>query len=237
MMNMSGYIAAFLNYGQSDLLEQMLKQLVDVENVIPINTKAGDKNFEAICKDHKRLHYLTTNVDLRWIDGWNNFMAGAHLCQGVSAVWMLNDDVLGVNKEAAGLLYSAIVNMQSLFAITPAFNSPHSVFNKRENTFRNSCWIDWTCPMVNNKLWSQVGGFDEDFPGYGADIDLCVRARKRGYVFMIADQVEVKHIGSVTAIRTGKQSEQGNVQEMDRLLRKKHGKPWCDLIHPTMMDF
>lgn len=34
--------------------------------------------------------------------------------------------------------------------------------------------------LIDTRLWEQLGGFDETFVQYGEDVDLCLRARRRG---------------------------------------------------------
>ena len=157
--------------------------------------------------------------------GWNRAMVLLH---DYDYVWMLNDDLEGLSQELAGQLLEMFGPGAAV--VTPAFNSPHAVFHRRylgrpfpAGNKRRVNWIDWTCPLVCMDAWRDVGQFDAQFVGYGADLDWCKRARLKGWEFYVADVGNIHHIGSATALKHGLQDRQGNVAEMNRLLKKNWG--------------
>lgn len=160
--------------------------------------------------------------------GWNRAMVLLHEYE---YVWMLNDDLEGLSQDMAEYLVE--MWRPGLAAITPAFNSPHAVFHRRPfpdgKTWRTS-WMDWCCPMVCMDAWRDVGSFDASFRGYGADLDWCKRARLKGWEFMVVNIGHVHHLGSQTALAHGLQGAQGNVAEMNRLLKQKWGvRDWTQM--------
>jgi GT2 family glycosyltransferase len=115
-----------------------------------------------------------------------------------------------------------------LLMITPAFNSPHSLFHKRKTYLtREVNWIDMTCPIINVDMYKKLGGFDLQFKGYFADVDLCYRARLAGLIMAIDDIQEVNHIGSYTVQKEDKW-DQANASD-NELIVKKWGKNWTEL--------
>ena len=82
-------------------------------------------------------------------------------------------------------------------------------------------WLDGDAIMVNTQMWRELGGFDERFKGYGADLDLCRRGREARWKFYVDDRVTFHDLGSQTVIHEG--GEQNNVDEMNRVLREKWG--------------
>lgn len=158
--------------------------------------------------------------------GWNFAMRSLD----ADWVWMLNSDVVGVNTNQ---LYAMIGDApENCACITPSFNSPHGLFYRQGSSIREVGWMDWCCPVVRMDAWKQVGEFDEQFVGYGADLDWCHRARQLGWRFYVDDRWNIIHLGSKTAIQHGLQGQQGNTAEMDHLLVKKWGKHWYELARP-----
>jgi GT2 family glycosyltransferase len=84
-----------------------------------------------------------------------------------------------------------------------------------------------TCPIINVDMYKKLGGFDLQFKGYFADVDLCYRARLAGLIMAIDDIEEVNHIGSYTVQKEDKW-EQANASD-NELIVKKWGKNWTEL--------
>jgi GT2 family glycosyltransferase len=158
-----------------------------------------------------------------WVGNWDRFLRSID----ADYVWMLNSDVEGVSKS----MYLDLVDTMltgDLLMITPAFNSPHSLFHKRKTYLtREVNWVDMTCPIINVDMYKKLGGFDLQFKGYFADVDLCYRARLAGLIMAIDDIQEVNHIGSYTVQKEDKW-EQANASD-NELIVKKWGKNWTEL--------
>jgi hypothetical protein len=161
--------------------------------------------------------------NLGFVRGWNEYM------QGVDAdyVWMLNSDVEGVNDSMMHTL-AMVARVNSLAAVTPAFNSPHSAFHARPHEPylpRMVRWLDWCCPLVSVQAWQMAGGFDERSTGYFADVDLSRRWRDTGHSMGVCDWLQVHHIGSATALHVGHTWDAN-----DEWLRQKWGvNSWQEL--------
>ena len=207
--------AFWLTYNRQDLADAMWRQL------------PGGK-----CLDNGSARLIQGAQYRREINGyftggWNTAMQHA----AGDWVWMLNDDVAGVTWPMLDELVEQARAIPNCAVITPAFNSPHSIFHPQGwIEARPVSWVDWCCPVVHRAAWEQIGGFDESVAGYGADIDWCKRARDAGYTFAVCDWLQVHHIGSATALSEGVAGVQSDVGRMDAMLRRKWGRGWQELI-------
>ena len=202
---------ATLIYNTPELVEKLRAQIpdifiIDAGSTIPIsgaNLRYEDNRY--------------------WVGNWDRFLRSID----AEYVWMLNSDVEGVSKAMYLDLVDTMLD-EDLFMITPPFNSPHSLFHKRKTYLtREVNWIDMTCPIINVDMYKKLGGFDLQFKGYFADVDLCYRARLAGLIMAIDDIEEVSHIGSYTVQKEDKW-EQANASD-NELIVKKWGKNWTEL--------
>ena len=158
-----------------------------------------------------------------WVGNWDRFLRSTN----ADYVWMLNSDVEGVSKTMFDSLFSEMWD-EDLFMITPSFNSPHSIFHKQTSYLtREVNWVDMTCPIINVDMYKKLGGFDLQFKGYFADVDLCYRARLAGLRMAVDDFEKVNHLGSYTVQKESKW-EQANASD-NELIVKKWGKNWTEL--------
>ena len=220
-MNASYSIAATLSIYEEMALN-LLEQLPDAW---VIDNGSNPSISKAITK-------YRIPLNLWFTGGWNRAMQFIKANNEPYYVWMLNDDLRGVAKDIQLSLMEYLAFHPAVAAVTPAFNSPHQIFHKRSEAWgkiRKVSWIDWTCPMVSMEAWEDIGPFDEDFKGYGADIDWCYRAKEKGWEFAVIDSWDVVHMGSYSTTKLGAQAIMSNVMEMERLLCNKWGKShWYD---------
>ena len=167
--------------------------------------------------------HIRYETNLLWTGNWDRFLRSTN----ASYVWMLNSDITGASIEIYNTLLHYAISTDA-FIITPSFNSPHKVFHSIGDKMRLSNWIDMAAPLINVKKYKQLGGFDLNFKGYFADIDLCFRANQEKMKMYIDDTLYVNHLGGYTVIKEAKH-EQANMADND-LLIKKHGKSWFELI-------
>ena len=60
---------------------------------------------------------------------------------------------------------------------------------------RNCSAVSAACMMVRKELFEKLGGFDEQLPGAGNDIDFCLRIREAGYRIVWTPEAELYHDG------------------------------------------
>lgn len=66
------------------------------------------------------------------------------------------------------------------------------------NNFKNPAEVDQlpgAALMVRKEIFQKVGGFDETFPIYFEDTDLCYRIKKLGYKIMVFPEAKIIHFG------------------------------------------
>lgn len=158
-----------------------------------------------------------------WVDNWDRFLRSTN----ASHVWALNSDITGASIDMYNTLLHYAISTDA-FIITPAFNSPHTLFHSKGNIIRACNWVDMTAPLINVKKYKQLGGFDLSFKGYFADVDLCYKARQEKMKMYIDDSQIIQHGGGYTVIKEAKH-EQSNLAD-NNILIKKYGKNWFELI-------
>ena len=67
--------------------------------------------------------------------------------------------------------------------------------------YEDDCEIFWAsgaCFFIRNSVYNELGGFDADFFAHQEEIDLCWRAKNRGYAIKYNSKSIVYHIGGAT---------------------------------------
>lgn len=164
-----------------------------------------------------------------WVGNWDKALKYFHR-KGIKYVWMVNSDIssgidVGYYEQSKRLMKD-----EDYFMLTPSFNSPHKVFN-RYNGYATvqTNWIDMCCPIIDVEKYIELGGFDLQFKGYFADIDLCKRARDKGFKMAIDYSHYCEHIGGYTVNKEAKH-EQSNMADADLLCQKWGVKHYTELI-------
>jgi GT2 family glycosyltransferase len=166
--------------------------------------------------------------NLYWVGNWHRILIETD----AKFVWMLNSDLSRLNVNMClSMLHYLIMN--DGFIITPSFNSPHKQFDTFNHDLYKSLvvktnWVDMTCPIIDVAKYRELGGFDLRFKGYFADIDLCYRAREKGFKMYVDNRFKVEHIGGYTVQKEAKH-EQANMED-NQILIEKYGKSWHELI-------
>ena len=202
---------ASLIYNTEELIPILQDQIADIFLI-----DAGSS------KPIKECH-IRYETNLFWVGNWDRFLRSTN----AQYVWMLNSDITGASIEMYNTLLHYAISTDA-FMITPSFNSPHKVFHSIGDKMRLCNWIDMAAPLINVKKYKQLGGFDLNFRGYFADIDLCFRARQEKMKMYIDDTQSVNHLGGYTTIKEAKH-EQANLDD-NSILIKKYGKSWHELI-------
>jgi len=174
-------------------------------------------------------HWRITQNEF-WTGNWDRMLKDFKRI-GIKYVWMVNSDIssgidVGYYEKAKN-----IMKVNDLFMLTPSFNSPHKVFQQIEDAddylFHN--WIDMCCPIIDVEKYIELGGFDLQFKGYFADIDLCKRARDKGFEMVIDYSHYCEHIGGYTVNKEAKH-EQSNMADAEVLCQKWGVKHYTELI-------
>jgi len=165
-----------------------------------------------------------------WVGNWDKVLRYLNKL-GIKYIWMVNSDI----SSGIDVCYYESAKRQmkkcDLFMMTPSFNSPHEIFNMKPiNTNAiETKWIDMCCPIIDVEKYVELGGFDLQFKGYFADIDLCKRARDKGFKMAIDYSHYCEHIGGYTVNKEAKH-EQSNMADAELLCQKWGVKHYTELI-------
>ena len=83
--------------------------------------------------------------------------------------------------EHAGLVLGVNGIAQSAFRGFPA---EHPGVNRQLQMTRNYSAVSGACLLMRREVFQQIGGFDEKLSGVLADVDLCLKMRRAGYLIV-----------------------------------------------------
>jgi GT2 family glycosyltransferase len=143
-----------------------------------VNESAA-KNYAVAHTDSPWLLFLNANVEAIGPD-WLTIMAEYLERSETGAVGprLVNPDG---TIEHAGLVLGVNGIAQSAFRGFPA---EHPGVNRQLQMTRNYSAVSGACLMVRRDVFQQIGGFDEQLAGVLADVDLCLKMRRAGYLIV-----------------------------------------------------
>ena len=137
------------------------------------------KNYAAKESDAPWLLFLDDTVEA--IDSaWLTVMAEHVQRPEVGAVGarLLNS---GGSIEQAGIVVGVNGTAQPAFRGFPA---EHPGVNRQLQVTRNCSAVSSACMLTRREVFQQAGGFDENLSGAFADVDLCLKMRRAGYLIV-----------------------------------------------------
>ena len=87
----------------------------------------------------------------------------------------------GGTVEHAGIVVGVNGIAQAAFRGFPA---EHTGANRQLQVTRNCIAVSSACMLTRREVFQQVGGFDESLSGALADVDLCLKMRRAGYLIV-----------------------------------------------------
>ena len=70
--------------------------------------------------------------------------------------------------------------------------------NGQFNDIADIFWASGACLFIRSKVYHQLGGFDEDYFAHQEEIDLCWRAKNKGFDIKYVGTSTVYHVGGAT---------------------------------------
>src|SRR5262249_54461653 len=137
------------------------------------------KNYAVAHTDSPWLLFLDENVQAIGPD-WLTIMAEHVQRPATGAVGPRLVNSRGT-IEHAGLVVGVNGIAQSAFRGFPA---EHPGVNRQLQMTRNYSAISSACLLVRREVFQQIGGFDEKLSGALADVDLCLKMRRAGYLIV-----------------------------------------------------
>ena len=83
--------------------------------------------------------------------------------------------------EQAGMVVGVNRTAQPAFHGFPA---EHPGANRQLQVTRNCSAVSSACMLTRREVFQQAGGFDESLEGALADVDLCLKMRRAGYLIV-----------------------------------------------------
>ena len=142
-------------------------------------TQSAAKKYAVAHTDSSWLLFLDDNVEAIGPD-WLTIMA-EHVQRtetGAVGPRLVNP---GGTIEHAGLVLGVNGIAQSAFRGFPA---EHPGVNRQLRMTRNYSAVSGACLLMRREVFQQIGGFDEKLSGALADVDLCLKMRRAGYLIV-----------------------------------------------------
>lgn len=219
-----------VNYNGADFVKKCVESLLNQQQVtfeiIVVDNQSQDDSVSILRQFEPQITFIA-NHDNKGFGRANN---QAFKLSSGRYIFMLNPDAICLtpldlyhavkfmeNHAEYGLVGTRIVNSNNAVEHTIFKHYPHEKdisinFAKLPG---NIATVLGASMIARREVFSNVGGFDEDFFLYGEETDLCLRIRKHGYAIGSCDSVTVQHIGGA--------SEKGNPR-YEVMRKKKAGK-------------
>jgi GT2 family glycosyltransferase len=204
------------SFGGSELLERCLESAVSRTTypnyeIVIVKTGERDKIAEAATDfSHRVLYfpdavndcaaknYAVARTDSPWLlflddsveaigPDWLTIMAEHVQRPEVGAVGARLVNLDGT-IEQAGMVLGVNGIAQSAFRGFPA---EHPGVNRQLQMTRNYSAISAACMLMRREIFQQAGGFDESLAGTIADVDLCLKIRRAGYLIVYSPLAKV----------------------------------------------
>lgn len=211
---------AVFHYNRDDLTNNLLQQFESVPNVFVFDD-GSNPPFRNASLYQPIVRLAGENMGYVW--QCNRAMRYFHRFYKFDCVLMANNDIGNVTGELVAVLERALDENPRLMAVSPAV-APSAHQEMRSGEFRPELFIDWVCPMVRLSAWLDVGGFDPEIRGYGCDLDICLRARRKGYEFAVDGAHMISHEMSATVRSVGDGGRgHADLKFMEDYLKGKYG--------------
>jgi GT2 family glycosyltransferase len=89
--------------------------------------------------------------------------------------------------------------------------------------------------LYNKKIFTQVGGFDEDFFAYLEDVDLSLRFNKAGYKTLYVPKAISYHLGGATTLKMGNFRQKQTVKNWIYIILKNYSTTQLLIYFPFIL--
>ena len=182
--------------------------------VLVVDNGSTDGSSALLKERHPGLTVIESPRNLGYVKGVNIGIRAA-LEKGATHVLLINNDAVahpGMMKELLDSLErnpsAGIVGPKIFYYGTDVmwfngghFNdllgfSTHPLMDRRDDggdVEREVNYVTGCVMMVRSQVFRDVGLFDEDFDIYAEDLDLCLRAKEKGYVSRLVPKATAEH--------------------------------------------
>lgn len=196
-----------LSYNTKELLRSCLESIYkhvpqEIFEVIVLDNASTDGSVEMVKKEFPTIHLIISEKNLGFAKGINTaakdakakhlfFLNSDAVLQDDSVLKMLQvlDEEKNVGIVGGQLLHANRSPQRSfgkfytlhnaIFMLTGGEKA--ELFLNKQKVKGKVDWVTGGFMMIKRNVFEELGGFDEDFFMYIEDMDLCYRARKKGY--------------------------------------------------------
>lgn len=101
----------------------------------------------------------------------------------------------GTIQPSCGYFYSLPIVFLSLFLKGDQLHLTRFSPDKIKKTD----WVSGACLLISRDIFNELGGFDERIFMYMDEVDLCYRAKQRGYCVVFYPEAHFIHVGSASS--------------------------------------
>jgi len=87
------------------------------------------------------------------------------------------------------------------------FPADHPGVNRQLQMVRNYSAVSGACMLTRRDVFQQIGGFDEKLSGAVADVDLCLKMRRAGYLIVYTPLAKLYWEGGACQINDARDEE------------------------------
>lgn len=158
---------------------------VDLKSMICRNSHAPVADASVHVLRHERQRGVTA--------AWNT---GARCVKTPFAIW-LNNDVIAEGPWVERLITP--LRDGSAEVVGVGWRTERAVGSERLRQHDRERLLEGWCFAARKSTWETLGGFDEAMAVYWSDTDFFVRAKRRGLVLEVVDEIPLRHLGHRTA--------------------------------------
>jgi GT2 family glycosyltransferase len=216
-------------YGKPDITAMAIKDLH--EQSFPVDIWVVDNQGEHI--EQRGEHVVRPETNLGWLGGTNAGIQAARDLRPYTHFLLLNNDV----RLSSGLV-SGLLNTDADIS-APCYdgfwNHQHTDYTGSAAMYKpgrvrwRAAFVDGTCLLVTHALINSIGGLDPVFQpyGWGAEVDLGLRAHAAGMSVVVSNAAYVEHAGEATAISVHGQNYGAAARaHMYSVLNRRYGPIW-----------
>ncbi len=198
-------------YGQkTGEIEENCYPIVD-GTVIVLNQNLGYSKANNIGLKHTNGdHVCFLNNDTIVTPNWDKLLI-SHLNSGIDIIGPCSNFVAGMQKRNIGIYENN----------TELADRALEFSNNEMGKTTETNWVIGFCMVMKKTLLDSIGSFDEQFRiGNSEDIDLCMRAKQKGFTVGIAEDTYIHHFGSASF----KEMQQNGTEDYNSLLVENSNK-------------
>lgn len=243
-----------INYKTPELTINCIQSLFALPNpenreIILIDNASNDGSIEKVeAKFGNKIKIIKNKTNLGFA-GANN--QGAAMASGEFLVFLNSDTIIQDNflskcakilsdNSEIGIISPRLKlpngeNQKASFGKFPTLYSLLTQKTKNEPQINNqadfhlSDWVSGCALMISQKLFKELGGWDDHFFLYYEDIDICKRATLQGYKSAIALKTSIIHLGG-QSLEISSKKKNIYYQSQDYYFRKYYNSLTCLVI-------